>query len=474
MEVCIGKMDVEFLGRNHDLCGRVFRYNGKIYRGIFPEKQEFVLSLFESGFIDEITNGGLFPKTTIAEIQFEDFGLVLEHEDLSPIVTADSWSFEMLKSAALCLLKINQIGRKYGVQTIDGHLSNVVISGSSPFFIDFGSFVSNKEFPKGWFAHIEFQQFFYSPLKFYSKGLPFVSRSLLYNGKSSLSEYELFLLNKPLYRVFPKNWLDKLVDLHVKLLKFAHFQENEMELRAPKSLVPILKLLKRKSFLTPGKVNFGREIKKVNKLKKARLKSDWADYHSLSNGTELISTPRFDRIIELTKGLKQDSLVEIGGNQGLVSQLLLKHGCVNKVLCTDYDENAIDVLFNRITNANLNLTPSLLNFNCIPGNYGEVSLAEKYKSDIVMALAITHHLILTQGMSAAEIFNKLLAFTKKYVVVEFMPLGIWSKDQKVPRKTPDWYTLDWFKTEMGACFNVIHTETLEKNRILVVGEVKEV
>lgn len=69
--------------------------------------------------------------------------------------------------------------------------------------------------------------------------------------------------------------------------------------------------------------------------------------------------------------------------------------------------------------------------------------AQRLGADIVIALAVTHHLILTQKVKLDTIVELLYSYSKRYVIVEFMPLGLWSEGA-TDVEVPDWYNLDWF------------------------------
>ena len=95
------------------------------------------------------------------------------------------------------------------------------------------------------------------------------------------------------------------------------------------------------------------------------------------------------------------------------------------------------------------------------------------RSDLVVSLAVTHHLILTGNYSLATIFERLSLFSNKYVMVEFMPLGLWSLDHKIEHELPKYYTLDWFRDEFENYFELILEEKLEENRIVFFGKLKQ-
>jgi hypothetical protein len=96
--------------------------------------------------------------------------------------------------------------------------------------------------------------------------------------------------------------------------------------------------------------------------------------------------------------------------------------------------------------------------------------SERFKSDVAIALALTHHLLLSQGYDIDDILKNVSAYARKYVFVEFMPLGLWVTGQKP--NVPDWYTPDWFRQSFVKFFDLILEEKLRVNNILFVGKVR--
>ena len=101
-----------------------------------------------------------------------------------------------------------------------------------------------------------------------------------------------------------------------------------------------------------------------------------------------------------------------------------------------------------------------------------LKIEERINADIVVALAVTHHLILTQDVSLTHIFKVLKSLTNKYIIVEFMPLGLYSADMNNIPTLPDYYTLEWFKNAFSEEFEHILDEEVELNRHLFIGKLK--
>ena len=92
----------------------------------------------------------------------------------------------------------------------------------------------------------------------------------------------------------------------------------------------------------------------------------------------------------------------------------------------------------------------------------------KVKSDIAVALAVTHHLLLTQKCPIDSVFKKIGQYSNRYVLIEFMPLGLWGGYYTPP--IPEWYNLNWFREKFKRHFKLLIEEQTEKNRILFLGE----
>ena len=156
-----------------DRNGFVFFWNKKVLRAIYPAREQYVQELFDCGLIDDLVRHRLFPTTTRTEYTIEQSSMVLEHERISPVLAPENWSFEMLKDACLCLLKVNEIASKYGYSTIDAHGYNILFHHNEPMFVDLGSFIKSETVKpgklKGWRALREFVDMMYVPLKLKSK-----------------------------------------------------------------------------------------------------------------------------------------------------------------------------------------------------------------------------------------------------------------------------------------------------------------
>jgi hypothetical protein len=118
------------------------------------------------------------------------------------------------------------------------------------------------------------------------------------------------------------------------------------------------------------------------------------------------------------------------------------------------------------------IQPTVINFMTPDVNFVAGNPAARLRADVVIALAITHHLTLSQNFSLREVLKTIAAYTRQFALVEFMPLGLWD-GQQAP-KLPAWYNLKWFQETFAEFFEVLSVEELEPNRVLHVGRLKAV
>jgi SAM-dependent methyltransferase len=121
-------------------------------------------------------------------------------------------------------------------------------------------------------------------------------------------------------------------------------------------------------------------------------------------------------IREILEKHKPKSVLDIGSNKGWFSLLAEYMGA--QVVSTDIDEYCIENLYQKSKKANLNIVPVLKPFK----DLSKVKSGNRFKSELVMCLALVHHLVLAGGHSLDEIFETLSDVTQKILVLEYVDL----------------------------------------------------
>lgn len=472
--------DIKFSHKSMvDDFGRVFFYNNRVFRKISKNKREDCLNLLQSQMFKELRFKNLLPFTNISEEFSDSEELILEHELLLETLQHE-WSFLMFKEAALMLLEVNKICNKYGYELKDAHTLNILFDGCNPMLIDLGS-ISLKEIKNGWSAYNEFLHSLFVPLLFWSKKKNFIVRKLL--------ESNFHRIQTIPYQSIEDSGLYKLIDIPEK-----HYQikfRSRTLYKSSKLNKRLAFLIKTLNFIYKKIINknidlfkFQKTVKGIHQLYpynkieevirdlcKPSIQSQWDGYHNkfYNNKGQIQISERFEEIVKIIKKLDSiNSVLDLAGNEGYFSIILSQETNINKIIISDNDENAIDSAFNSIKKLGIsNITPVLLNFMFTVDLLGT---AKRYRSDLVIALAITHHLILSNHYSLSSIFERLSIFSNKYVIVEFMPMGLWAIGTATIPKIPDWYNLQWFRDNFLIYFELIEEKKLEENRIVFCGK----
>ena len=435
---CIYRYD---LGKNLsgglDPLGDVFYKNNHIYRAIKKDKVAYFKQLSEKGIFKKLISENIFINFKISRYYNNKYPIILKVKTL-PNITPNFWSPQMIKEAGKTILKVEQLLQTKGFHLIDAHPWNVLFENNCPKFIDFGSII---DAGKGSDFKNEFLRGVILPLV------------LWHNGNSFWAQKQLFSAFNFYQRTNPKTdvlktpmWLDS--------LKVFEQELNEHQKQVWKKLYYDKEL--RPEYLD---VLFSSQ------------KSFWAEYQDflLQNDTQNVRMKRFFRIEELIKRYASGatSVVDLAGNNGGMCYLLSSDKKYKKLYSLDFEAGVIDHAFQFHSTHNSRVNLLLQNF-MLPT---DPNIFDIIKSDIVLAMAVTHHLILGQKLSIDFIFSQIKKYANKYVFIEFMPLGLWGGEEILP-KIPEWYNEHWFEKNFKKYFSLLHKEQLEKNRIIFVGKIK--
>ena len=99
------------------------------------------------------------------------------------------------------------------------------------------------------------------------------------------------------------------------------------------------------------------------------------------------------------------------------------------------------------------------------------SIFTRAKSEMVMALAIEHHLHLTNLISLSQIAEMFSLFSSKYLITEFIPANDSKVQLLIKNRNKDLsaYTIEAYKIALEKYFNIIETTQLaDSGRILIL------
>jgi hypothetical protein len=440
-----------------DKTGVVFFYKNRVLRGISDEYLNMVNNMFISGFIQKLIDKQLFPESWISDLEIEGYNLVIEHKNIQYWNYPYEWSFDMLKDAGLSILKINEIANKYNFELIDTHFYNIVFDGSIPKYYDLGGFRARTNNKDNWKGYIGFYDFFYVSLYLQSKGLYDTYKGLSLQG--TVFHQNEFLKIK--YKCF---YFKYIYNIQTNLRKIC-LSDNEnirkkIQSKVKRKIALILKYTFKSNF------SFDSIATKYKKLSLQKGISNWNNYHTNVD----IYSDRFNRIITIISNncLDATSVLELAANQGKLSERILEETHIKNLIATDYDIEAVNIMYNNNKN-NKNLLPLVFDMVRTDGRIQDKHIQTRIKSDLVIALAVTHHLILTQNIPLEYILKTISKLTNKYIIIEFMPLGLVDNNFNGIVNVPNYYTVEWFRDNFTKLFDIITEERLEDNRIMFFG-----
>lgn len=420
--------DVSFASkRSVDPNGKLFSWNGDLYRAISPALGPTYRNLLQGNNIQRLFDIGLI-ETEIAPIDIEGFDLVIKHRKIPFISYATEWCGSMLKDAALLTLDVNLALADLGLELQDAHPWNILFDGSKPKFIDFGSIVPMRN-ADTWRPAQEFVGMFFNPLLLMSAGCAGQARSLLIDPKTLRGK-----------RVYHREVLYNLL----RNRKLSHFFSA---LWQPKMSTSISR---------KDGIKYLREGIQATSIPLEKTK--WSDYSleevDLSSRSEWIEKRK--TVYNVISRYKPTTLLDIGSNTGWFSKLAAILG--SSVIATDNDETCINRLYLNEQARKQQILPLTLDFRNPTPAYGIdlrcLEATERLRCEMVLGLAIVHHLVFKQKLKFDAIISSLATFTDKWLLVEFIP----REDKYVSEWYDDsfsWYTEDNFKKELQKHFSKI-------------------
>lgn len=397
-----------------DPSGFIFKANdGILYRQVNKNFQKDFDEFKSCGLYDVlVSNKILIPHQQIDEnlTGSEDYYTTLKPILIPFISYPYEWSFDMLKEAALLTLQAAKEAMKFNMMLKDASSYNVQWFEGKMIFIDTLSF-EKWDTTKPWVAYRQFCEHFLAPLALmHYLQIPFQNLLLSYPDGIPLS-------------------------LVKKLLPFrSRFNLNtylHLHLHAAYSSKPSTKSEKTIAFSKTKQENLILSLEQsIQSFSLNAISGVWSGYYNEAREREDYLIEKKKIIQSWLSSLSIKSAIDIGANEGEFSLLLAGNNI--STISVDFDHYSINQLYRKIKESNvLNCTPLIIDFsNPSPAiglnNEEHSSFLERIKVDLVMALAVVHHLAIGKNIPLEKI-GKILSAMGKYLIIEFVP----KEDEKV-------------------------------------------
>jgi hypothetical protein len=318
------------------------------------------------------------------------------------------WCFSQLKTAALTTLEIQKRALSFNMSLKDSSSFNIQFHLGKALLIDTLSFEIYQE-GRPWVAYRQFCQHFLAPLllmayrdvrfgrlsQLYIDGIPLDLASKLLPAKTYLKP--AILINIHLHASAQKRYADSRVS-------------NEAEYRQ----------FNKQSML--GLVNNLQKI--VSNLRLRSAHTEWEDYLETHNYKDESVVHKRNIITEFLNQINPSVVWDLGANVGFYSRVASEREI--PTCAFDFDHGAVERNYREMVTRNeTHILPLLMDLtNPSPdigwSNRERLSLINRGPVDAVMALALIHHLAISNNVPLENIVD-FFARLGKWLVVEFVP-----------------------------------------------------
>jgi len=440
-------------GSFRDPSGFVFRRDGVLLRQINRSFASDWDDVVASGPLTELQQRGLL-------VQHLDAGIdaaadpatahaVIQPERIDFVSYPYEWSFRMLRDAALATLEAQVVAAERGFTLRDATAFNVQFRRGRPILIDTLSF-ERAETGAPWIAYRQFCEHFLAPLALMANrdvrlglmlrehidGIPLDLAARLLPGRTRWN-------------------LGLGTHIHVHARAQARFADRGTDAAAASKKASVSPLRQRALIDSLQRT--------IGKLDWTPAGTEWADYAENTSYGEDATAVKDDVVRRLLDNAGGSVVWDIGANTGRYSRIAA--GLGRRVVAWDIDPAATERHYRAIrTEGNERILPLVLDLgNPSPGLgwAGEErrSLADRSDADVILALALVHHLAIGRNVPLERIAD-YFARLAPGLVIEFVP-----KEDSMTRKLlatredvfPD-YTPDGFRAAFGRVYEILEEE----------------
>jgi len=438
-------------GSFRDRDGRIYLHGDRVLRGLSVAALEHFQALEQTGFYHQFSASGALVGTRLLpdgevplpeELRAQWAGF-LEHERVEVISYPYEWPFGMLRAAALLQLELTGAAIRENFTLKDATPYNVQFLGKQPVFIDIASFEPLAE-GEPWAGYRQFCEMYLFPLLLQAhKGVdyqPFLRSRI--DGVDVQTAGRLFGLRDRFRKgVFPHVWLQAKLDR-----RFGGSSANV-----------------RSSLKSAG---FNRELilANIRKLKKLVTAlewqghgSEWGHYEAFHNYSEEDHARKEAFVARCVERGAPATVWDIGCNTGQFSRIAAQR--CRQVVATDIDHFAVERLY-RDPDMPANVLPLVQNVADPSPDWGwrnreRRDLQHRARPDMVLCLALIHHVVITANIPLAE-FVAWLGEIADQLVIEYVSRSD-DKVRTLLRNKEDkyWdYSREFLEEQLGRWFEI--------------------
>jgi SAM-dependent methyltransferase len=395
--------------------------DGRVLRAVKSEASQTFAAMLAHPFIAGLMADGRLVNTTRASsdsVSAESVGsVVYEHERIPFVSYPFEWSPTMLARAAeftavLCLELL-----EHGFQLKDATPANVLFRGTDPVWVDVPSIVARQSGTFLWNAQDQFERCFMLPL--------IANREAGIPLDWSLRDPARGVDHAQLAQVLgARRWLKPSVFASVALPNLLHTAAQAR----PRGGEPAIRNDDQARFTLAR--TFHRNLKRARKLQRELepTRSMWRAYtRTRSHYAEGDIAQKTAFVRDAIDATQPTWVLDVGANTGEFSLHAASKGAA--VVAVDTDEAAVNGIFSSAGRERANILPMVGNFASPSPALGWANrettsfldrAAERF--DLVLLLAVVHHLRATYGVPIERIFAIIAGVTRKHLLVEHVPV----------------------------------------------------
>lgn len=350
--------------------------------------------------------------------QFAGFdGECFEHERIPFVGQPAEWAPEMLAAAGRLTLALARALLPRGWQLKDATPANVLFRNAEPVFVDLPSIVAREPGSCLWVARHQFETTFILPLiAAVEAGMPMAWT--LSNPVAGLSHEALAAMLGMRRWLRPRLWRPVAMPAALAARAAAGGGASRAMQSASDEQARFI--------LDRSYAGLERQLGS-NVARLAARSSHWHRYTATRThygDADLEAKRRF--VKDAVTDARPRRTLDIGANTGEFSEIAAAEG---EVVALDIDERSVAAIWARAREAKLPVLPLVANFGRPTPALGwrnretESLLARAAGNfDLVLMLAVVHHLRVTEGVPLAEQFEAVAAITRRHLLVEFVPV----------------------------------------------------
>jgi hypothetical protein len=389
--------------------GFVFYRDGSLYRQVNAVYGGDYAHLMDSGLYGALVDDELLIPHEEVDVTGPEPGeafKVIKPEPVPFVSYPYEWCFSQLKDAALTVLKIQKRAFDSGMSLKDCSAYNVQFRRGKPILIDTLSLERYRE-GEPWVAYRQFCQHFLAPL------------ALMSHTDVRLNQLlRIYIDGVPLD--LASSLLPFRTRLVLPLLSHVHLHAKSQRHFADRTVDTSGREMGRLSFL--GLIDNLESA--VKGLKWQPEGTEWVDYYEITNYPSDALQHKRQIVAEFLNEIEPENVWDLGANVGVFSRIASERGI--QTLSFDADHAAVERSYRQCVEKNeTHILPLLLDLtNPSPSigweNEERRSLLDRGPADTVFALALIHHLAISNNLPLDRIsgfFDRIC----NWLIIEFVP-----------------------------------------------------